>query len=82
MVQAVNAVGIPMMLYNIPGRCGGGGTTYTYAYMYTFIHRHVNIQTYMSHTYEYTYIACVRVDTYMCIHIVYACVWICRHVYI
>merc|ERR1712216_479730 len=24
---AINAVGIPMMLYNIPGRCGGGGMT-------------------------------------------------------
>jgi len=24
---AINEVGIPMMLYNIPGRCGGGGMT-------------------------------------------------------
>jgi 4-hydroxy-tetrahydrodipicolinate synthase len=25
--KAINEVGIPMMLYNIPGRCGGGGMT-------------------------------------------------------
>ena len=25
--QEVSKVGIPIMLYNIPGRCGGGGLT-------------------------------------------------------